>query len=82
MGALLIKIGTLGKMTADFARIEKKGKYVIAAVRVTEGMQWEVVSVVGHAEVWRIIKAAFKPSIIWFLIWGWVGEENTKTPKL
>ncbi len=79
---MLIKIGTLGKMTADFARIEKKGNYLVATMRVTEGMQWEVVSAVGYAEVWRIIKAAFKPNLIWFLFSGWVGQKNAKAPKL
>ena len=79
---MLVKIGTLGKMAAEFAGVERKGGFLVASLQVKEGVQWEVVTAVSYAETWQIIKAAFKPSIIWFLFTGWAGKKNAKPPKL
>jgi hypothetical protein len=79
---VLIKIGTLGKMAGEFAKIEKEGGFLVASLKVKEGVQWEVVTAVSHAETWQIIKSAFKPSIIWFLLTGWAGKKNDKLLKL
>lgn len=79
---MLIKIGTLGKMAGEFAGIERKGGFLVASLKVKEGVQWEVVTAVSYAETWQIIKAAFKPSIIWFLLTGWAGKKNAKPLKL
>lgn len=79
---MLIKIGTLGKMQAEFAGIEKKGEFLVASLQVKEGVQWEVVSAVSYAETLQIAKAALKPKIIWYLLTGWAGKKNAKPPKL
>ncbi|MBU4563210.1 MAG: hypothetical protein ABIK12_16095 [Pseudomonadota bacterium] len=79
---MLIKIGTLGKMAAEFAGVEKKGDFLVASLQVKEGMQWEVISAVSYKEALQIAKAALKPKIIWFLLTGWAGKPNPKPPKL
>jgi hypothetical protein len=79
---VLIKIGTLGKMAAEFAGIERRGGFLVASLQVKEGVQWEVVSAVSYSEALQIVKAALKPSIIWFLLTGWAGKKNAKAPKL
>ncbi|MCF8098034.1 MAG: hypothetical protein K9K65_09345 [Desulfarculaceae bacterium] len=79
---MLIKIGTLGKMAAEFAGIKKKGDYLVASLQVKEGMQWEVISAVSHAESLQIAKAALRPAVIWFLLTGWRGKKNVKPPKI
>ncbi len=79
---MLIKIGTLGKMAAEFAGVEKKGDYLVASLQVKEGVQWEVVSAVSYKEALQIAKAALNPGIIWFLLTGWAGKKDAKPPKL
>lgn len=79
---MLIKIGTLGKMAAEFAGVEKKGDFLVASLQVKEGTQWEVVSAVSYMEALQIARAVFKPSIIWYLVTGWAGKKNAKPPKL
>lgn len=79
---MLIKIGTLGKMAAEFAGIERKGDFLVASLQVKEGVQWEVVSAVSYTETIQIAKAALRPRILWFLLTGWMGKKNAKPPKL
>ncbi|MEW5914347.1 MAG: hypothetical protein AB1814_17470 [Thermodesulfobacteriota bacterium] len=79
---MLIKIGTLGKMAAEFAGIEKRDGYLVATLQVKEGMQWEVVSAVSYAETLQIAKAALRPSILWYLCTGWLNQKKAKAPKL
>ena len=79
---MLIKIGTLGKMAAEFAGIEKRNDFLVASLRVKEGVQWEVVSAVSYSESLQIVKAALKPSIIWFLLTGWAHKTGGRPPKL
>ncbi len=79
---MLIKIGTLGKMAAEFAGVEKKGKHLVASLKVKEGVQWEVVTAISYAETLQIVKAGLAPGILWFLLTGWVGGKKTQPPKL
>jgi hypothetical protein len=80
--ALLVKIGTLGKMAAEFAGIERRGGFLVTTLQVKEAVPWEVVSAVSYAETLQIVKAVIKPSVIWFLFSGWAHKKTAKPPKL
>jgi hypothetical protein len=79
---VLIKIGTLGKMAAEFAGIERRGGFLVGSLEVKEGVQWEVVTAVSYAETLQVVKAALRPGIIWFLLTGWMAKKKAKPPKL
>jgi len=79
---MLIKIGTLGKMKADFVNVRREDGYLVATMEVREGVKWEIVSALGYKEVWQVVKEVIKPSILWFVIGGWIGSKDAKPPKL
>jgi hypothetical protein len=79
---MLVKIGTLGTMKADFASLKTQNNQLIAVMEVEEGVKWEIVAAVGYKEIWKIAKAMIKPSVMWYIVSGWARGKDVKPPKL
>ena len=73
-----LKIGTLGAMQADFADLKVKNGRLIVTMVVSEAVKWEVVSESNYREIWKILMASIRPSILWYMISGWARKENRK----
>ena len=79
---MIIKIGTLGKVKAEFSDLTVRQGHLVATMQVREGVPYDIVSAAGYKEVWRIAKAVLSPSILWYLVSGWITRKNAKPPKL
>ena len=74
-----LKIGTMGTMQADFAGLKVENGCLIVTMAVTEGVKWEVVSESNYGEIWKILIAAIRPSILWYMVSGWAIKGIRKT---
>jgi len=79
---MIIKIGTLGTMKADFVNLKTKQAHLIGTMEVREGVPYEIVTAVSYKEIWKIAKAIFSPSILWYMVSGWMKSKDAKPPKL
>lgn len=79
---MLVKIGTLGKMKAAFVGLKVQQNHLIATMEVQEAVKYEIVSAVNYGEIWKMVLAALKPSIILYVLFGWVKGRKSKPPKL
>jgi hypothetical protein len=79
---MIVKIGTLGTMKADFLNLRAQKTHLIATMEVREGVKYEIMGAVGYKEIWHIAKAIMAPSILWYLVSGWARKKEDKPPKL
>lgn len=79
---MIVKIGTLGTMKADFVNLRTQKTHLIATMEVREGVKYEIVGAVSYKEIWQMAKAIMAPSILWYLISGWARKKEAKPPKL
>jgi hypothetical protein len=73
---MIIKIGTLGTMKANFQGLEIKQGHLIGTMEVSEGVPYNIVAALAYKELWKISKAILSPSILWYVISGWGGSIN------
>jgi hypothetical protein len=79
---MIIKIGTLGTMKAEFETLEIKQNHLIANMEVREGVPYPIVSALSYRELWKIAGAVFSPGILWYVVSGWLRSKGAKPPKL
>ena len=79
---MIIKIGTLGTMKANFVGLQIKQAHLIGTMEVSEGVPYNIVAALGYKELWAIAKAIFSPTVLWFILSGWAGSKDKKPPKL
>ncbi len=79
---MIIKIGTLGTMKAEFAKLHVEKAHLIGTMEVSEGVPYNIVAAIGYGEIWKIVGAALSPAVLWHLISGWTKDKNQKPPKL
>ena len=65
-----VKVGAIGEMAAEFKGLKRQGNHLVAIMEVPGPMPYEIVGSVNHKEIMQIVKAALKPSIISFLLFG------------
>ncbi len=79
---MIIKIGTLGTMKAEFVRLEPRKAHLIGTMEVSEGVSYNIVAALSYQEIWKIVKAALSPAVLWYIVSGWAKGKNQKPPKL
>ena len=79
---MIIKIGTLGTMKADLVNIKTQQAHLIGTMEVREGVPYNIVAALSYNEIWKIAKAVFSPSILWYMVSGWTQSKDAKPPKL
>jgi hypothetical protein len=79
---MIIKIGTLGTMKAEFVNLQIKQAHLIGTLVVSEGVSYNIVTALSYKELWKIAKAILSPSILWFIVSGWTKDQKQKPPKL
>jgi hypothetical protein len=79
---MIIKIGTLGTMKANFQGLEIKQGHLIGTMEVSEGVPYNIVAALGYRELWKIAIAIFSPTVLWYILSGWVTSKDKKPPKL
>ena len=80
---MIIKIGTLGTMKADFVNVQIKQAHLIGTLVVSEGVSYNIVAALNYKEIWKIAKAILSPRILWFIVSGWrTKNKKQKPPKL
>lgn len=79
---MIIKIGTLGTMKANFQGLEIKQGHLIGTMEVSEGVPYNIVAALGYKELWKMAKAIFSPTILWYILSGWFGSKGKKPPRL
>jgi len=79
---MIIKIGTLGTMKANFVGLEIKQAHLIGTMEVSEGVPYNIVAALGYKELWKIAKAIFSPTVLWYILSGWARGKNQKPPRL
>ena len=79
---MIIKIGTLGTMKAEFDSLEVRQHHLVANMEVREGIPYAIVSALSYRELWNIARAAFSPGILWYVVSGWLRSKGAKPPKL
>ena len=79
---MIIKIGTLGTMKAEFVKLEPKNAHPIGTMEVTEGVSYNIVTALSYQEIWKIARAVLSPAVLWYIVSGWTKGNNQKPPKL
>ena len=79
---MIIKIGTLGTMKANFVGLQIKQAHLIGTMEVSEGVPYNIVAALGYKELWKIAKAIFSPTVLWYILSGWAASKDKKPPRL
>ena len=79
---MIIKIGTLGTMKAEFVNVQIKQAHLIGTLVVSEGVSYNIVAALSYKEIWKIAKSILSPRILWFILSGWTMDQKQKPPKL
>jgi hypothetical protein len=79
---MIIKIGTLGTMKANFVDLQIKQANLIGTMEVSEGVPYNIVAALSYKELWKIAKTIFSLSVMWYILSGWTKAKDQKPPKL
>ena len=68
-------------MAAEFKELKRQGNHLVATMEVPGAIPYEIVGAVNHKEIMQIAKAAFKPSIISFILFGFGGGKEPESTE-
>jgi len=75
------KIGTIGEVDAKLTELKQQGDYLIGTLEVPGAVPWNLVVTLDRKETTQIARQVLKPSILFFLLFGFASRQQPRAPK-